>query len=92
MSAPAPTAPPPAGTGPRPRVDRLTVLNWLAFLAVLGVTLGEGCAMQAAKRRQAREEREACGAAAAGVALAFGAPPHSARAAGAADACPRPAR
>jgi hypothetical protein len=51
------------------------VLNWLAFLAILGMTLGEGCAMQAAKRRQAREAREACGAAAAGVALAFGAPP-----------------
>jgi hypothetical protein len=51
------------------------VLNWLAFLAILGMTLGEGCAMQAAKRRQAREAREACGAAAAGVGLALGAPP-----------------
>jgi hypothetical protein len=67
-----PSAPPAAA---RPRVDRLTVLNWLAFLAVLGTTLGEGCAMQAARRRQAREAREACEAAASGVALAFGVPP-----------------
>jgi hypothetical protein len=38
----------------RPRIDRLTVLNWLAFLAILGMTLGEGCAMQSARRRDAR--------------------------------------
>jgi hypothetical protein len=69
-----PAAAPPAA-GARPRVDRLTVLNWLAFLAILGTTLGEGCAMQAARRRQEREAREACEAAASGVALALGAPP-----------------
>jgi len=63
----------------RLRIDRLTVLNWLAFLAILGMTLGEGCAMQAAKRREAREAREAaqqaCAAAVAGVGLALGSPP-----------------
>ena len=59
----------------RPRIDKLTVLNWLAFLAILGMTLGEGCAMQASRRRQVREAREACNAAAAGVAFALGAPP-----------------
>lgn len=51
------------------------MLNWLAFLAILGTTLGEGCAMQAARRRQEREAREACNAAAAGVAFALGTPP-----------------
>lgn len=40
---------------PRRRVDRLTVLNWLAFLAVLGVALAEGVAMWDAKRRRARD-------------------------------------
>ncbi len=83
-----PAAPPTAPTAPataprRPRVDRLTVLNWLAFLAILGMTLGEGCAMQSARRREERVERaeraraasrEACDAASSGVALAVGAP------------------
>lgn len=68
------TAPSPSPAA-RPRIDRLTVLNWLAFLAILGMTLGEGCAMQAAKRREVREARAACAAAVAGVALALGAPP-----------------
>jgi hypothetical protein len=54
-----PAAAPPIPATPtrrprRPRIDRLTVLNWLAFLAILGMTLGEGCAMQSARRREAR--------------------------------------
>ena len=59
-SAPA-AAPgaPTAAPARRWRVDRLTVLNWLAFLAILCVPLGEGCAIWAARRREAREARAA---------------------------------